>query len=180
MKLIFIYGPPASGKLTIANELSRLTEVPIFHNHITFDLAKSIYEIWSYEFFKYCEELRLDAFERAIDAGFENLIFTFCFNYPDDLEFVQKTISAVEKHNGSVCFVQLKSSKEALEKRVVNDERKKYAKLSSVAELRDFLSKYDPFRVIPDSNSLAIEADRTSPTVAACLIKETYKLGIEK
>jgi tRNA uridine 5-carbamoylmethylation protein Kti12 len=176
MKFIFIYGPPASGKLTIAKELSRLTEIPLFHNHITFDLAKSIYELWSNEFFKYCEELRLDAFERAIGAGNEALIFTFCFNYPDDLEFVKKTISTVEKHNGSVCFAQLKSSKEVLEKRVVNGDRKKYAKLSSVEELRDYLSKYDPFRIVPCSNSLVIKTDKTSPTEAACLIKEAYKL----
>jgi tRNA uridine 5-carbamoylmethylation protein Kti12 len=176
MKCIFIYGPPASGKLTIAKELSRLTEIPLFHNHITFDLAKSIYEVWSNEFFKYCEELRLDAFKRAISAGSEALIFTFCFNYPDDLEFVQKTISAVEKHNGSVCFVQLKSSKEALEKRVVNDDRKKYAKISSVEELRDYLNKYDPFRVVPSSNSLIIKTEKISPTEAACLIKDAYKL----
>ena len=176
MKLIFIYGPPASGKLTIAKELSRLTEIPLFHNHITFDLAKRVYELWSNEFFKYCEELRLDVFERAINAGNEAMIFTFCFNYPDDLEFIEKTISAVEKNNGSVCFTQLKSSKETLEKRVVNDDRKKYAKLSSVEELRDFLNKYDPFRIIPGSNSLVIKTDKTSPSEAACLVKETYKL----
>ena len=73
-------------------------------------------------------------------------------------------------------FVQLKSSREALEKRVVNDDRKKHVKLSTVDELRDFLSKYDPFRVIPDSNSFVIKTDETSPTEAACLIKEKYKL----
>jgi hypothetical protein len=33
--LVYIYGPPASGKLTIAGRLSELTGIPLFHNHLT-------------------------------------------------------------------------------------------------------------------------------------------------
>jgi adenylate kinase family enzyme len=43
MKLIFIYGPPASGKLTIAEILSERTGIPLFHNHLSRDLVKDIY-----------------------------------------------------------------------------------------------------------------------------------------
>ena len=43
MKLIFLYGPPASGKLTIAEILSERTGIPLFHNHLSRDLVKDIY-----------------------------------------------------------------------------------------------------------------------------------------
>ena len=36
-RVVWIYGPPASGKLTIARELSTLTQLPVFHNHLAVD-----------------------------------------------------------------------------------------------------------------------------------------------
>jgi len=35
MKLVFIYGPPAVGKLTVANALAKVTGFKVFHNHLT-------------------------------------------------------------------------------------------------------------------------------------------------
>ena len=43
MQLIFIYGLPASGKLTVAEELAELTGYPVFHYHVTRDLVQRIY-----------------------------------------------------------------------------------------------------------------------------------------
>ncbi|MGI8542838.1 MAG: hypothetical protein ACR2MD_05085 [Aridibacter sp.] len=34
MKLIFIYGSPAVGKLTVANEIAKRTCFKVFHNHL--------------------------------------------------------------------------------------------------------------------------------------------------
>ena len=44
MKLIFIYGTPATGKLTVAKVLSNKIGFKVFHNHLTFDLVISIYD----------------------------------------------------------------------------------------------------------------------------------------
>jgi hypothetical protein len=38
MKLTFIYGLPATGKLTIAVELAAMTGYKLFHNHLVVDL----------------------------------------------------------------------------------------------------------------------------------------------
>ncbi len=35
MRLVFIYGPPGVGKLTVARELAALTGFKLFHNHLT-------------------------------------------------------------------------------------------------------------------------------------------------
>ena len=37
MKLIFIWGGAASGKLTVARELAQITGLPLFHNHLVVD-----------------------------------------------------------------------------------------------------------------------------------------------
>jgi hypothetical protein len=37
VKLVVLYGLPATGKLMVARELSRLTGLRLFHNHLTVD-----------------------------------------------------------------------------------------------------------------------------------------------
>ena len=44
MWLLFLHGPPASGKLTIARELKTLTGFQLFHNHLAVDLLESVFE----------------------------------------------------------------------------------------------------------------------------------------
>jgi tRNA uridine 5-carbamoylmethylation protein Kti12 len=47
MKLVFLHGAPAVGKLTVARELSALTGFRLFHNHLTVDLATSLFTFGS-------------------------------------------------------------------------------------------------------------------------------------
>ena len=37
MPLLFLHGPPATGKLTVARELAALTGWELFHNHLVVD-----------------------------------------------------------------------------------------------------------------------------------------------
>ena len=47
MRLIFVYGMPASGKLTVARELAELTGYKLFHNHLVVDLLLSVFAFGS-------------------------------------------------------------------------------------------------------------------------------------
>lgn len=45
MKLLFIYGSSAVGKLTTADEIAKLiTGSKVFHNHLTIDAVKPVFE----------------------------------------------------------------------------------------------------------------------------------------
>ena len=44
MKLIIIYGPPAAGKLTVANAIAERTGIKVFHNHLSIDCVKPVIE----------------------------------------------------------------------------------------------------------------------------------------
>jgi len=78
MKVIFLYGPPASGKLTIAKKLAEKTGISLFHNHLTFDLAEVLYEPFTQPFYDYCADFRLGVFGDA-KLAHQDLIFTFFY-----------------------------------------------------------------------------------------------------
>lgn len=44
-KLIMITGPQAVGKMTVGQELEKITNLKLFHNHMTIDLVNNFLAI---------------------------------------------------------------------------------------------------------------------------------------
>ena len=76
MKLVFLHGPAASGKLTIARQLGAQTSLPVFHNHLIVDAVASVFPFGSERFVKLREQFWLAMFREAAEAG-RSIIFTF-------------------------------------------------------------------------------------------------------
>jgi len=178
MNLIFLYGPPAAGKLTIANELVKSTGFKLFHNHLTQDMVKEIYPDFGKLRFGLVDKIRLDTFEYAAKNG-TDLIFTFVYTPSDeDDEFVASAIKVVEENGGKVLFVQLTAPIEALVDRVSHKSRLRFGKISSPDKLHSFLSKYDMNSKVNDDNVLTIDTLKNCSTESANLIVEHF--GLEK
>ncbi len=176
MNLIFIYGPPASGKLTVAKKLARLTGYKIFHNHLTVDTIIPIFDFGTPAFAYLASLMRFKIFETACKYGLKGLIFTYCYDHPQDDKFVKKVIKVINKNGGRIRFVQLYCNKEQLFKRVGEVSRKEYNKVSTVKELKTVMKQWDLFTPIPYVNSLEIDNTRLSPLKAAQMIRDHYKL----
>lgn len=176
MKLIFIYGPPATGKLTVATELAKITDLKVFHNHLTVDLLTSLFEFGKGDFFKLSRMFRLQMFETAAKEKLPGIIFTMCYAHPDDDDFVKTVIDTLNTYDATIHFVQITSSREELQKRVTNDSRKQYKKISDIQILDDFLADGDLFTPIPFVESLKIDNTSTSAKDVAKKIKEHYGL----
>jgi hypothetical protein len=43
MRLVFLYGPPAVGKLTVGRELAALTGFKLFHNHLGVNAVQAVF-----------------------------------------------------------------------------------------------------------------------------------------
>ena len=43
MKLVLIFGPQAVGKMTVGQELAKITWLKLFHNHMTIDLVSNFF-----------------------------------------------------------------------------------------------------------------------------------------
>src|SRR5712692_2863677 len=104
MRLVFIYGPPASGKLTVATELARLTGFKLFHNHVSIQFVQSIFEFGTKTFWRLAGKYRLEMIEAAAREGIDT-IFTFVYGKGEDDRFVKHVVKMVRSHHGQVCFV---------------------------------------------------------------------------
>ena len=173
MQVIFLYGPPASGKLTIAKKLAEKTGISLFHNHLTFDLAEVLHEPFTKPFYDYCADLRLDVFGDAKLAN-QDLIFTFFYIHPDDDNFVNQIIHIAGEDN--VKFVKIEASSDTLLDRVENKDRAKYSKINSKSVLTRYLKENNWSESIEKTNSLIISTDNLTPDEAVQKIIEEYDL----
>ncbi|RJQ29675.1 hypothetical protein C4571_00880 [Candidatus Parcubacteria bacterium] len=175
-KLIFIYGPPATGKLTVSKELAKLTGYKVFHNHITNDVAEVFFPFGTKEFFGLTEKLRLEILRAALRGKLGGIIVTFCYVQKEDDRLVRRFVRTVERSNGKVYFVHLFSHPNELKKRVVRPSRKRFGKVKSKLKLHAALARWEFFKPIPFVRSLQIDNTRISPREVAQRIKTHYKL----
>jgi shikimate kinase len=177
MRLVFLYGPPAAGKLTIGRELAALTGYQLFHNHLTFDLAREIFAIGSEPFQRLVGDLRLHVFTAAAQNDVPGLIFTFVYGSRIDDPFVRRTMSEMAVAGSDVCFVQVTCPVEELLSRVEDESRRTYHKLASPEDLSALLESHDVLSPIPFVASFPVDTTRLTPAQAARAIAEHFQLA---
>ena len=107
MKLVFLYGPPAVGKLTVARELAALTGYRLFHNHFTVDLLLAVFEFGSASFRRLRESIWLDVLQAACRESVPGVIFTFAPERTVDPGFVGRLSGELAANGGEIVFVEL-------------------------------------------------------------------------
>jgi hypothetical protein len=168
MKLVFLHGAPAVGKLTVARELARLTGLRLFHNHLTVDLVSSLFPFGSEPFIVLREQIWLAAFAEAA-LNNVSLIFTFNPERTVRADFIQKAIDGVEAANGKMIFVELTCAEAELERRIEAASRKEFGKLASVEQYRSLKDAgVFQFPELPDG--LSVDTTNRSPADSAKLI----------
>ncbi len=180
MRLLFIYGPPASGKYTIGSELAKRTGYKLFHNHVTVPVARVLFpdthesrhgEAYS----DLLKQLRLDVIQAAAREDI-NLIFTLAYSGEVDDEFIDHIVQAVESHGGNTYFIQLTAPDHTLMERVSNPSRKKLAKMDSPAHLKQVLATRDMRTSVKYPNVLHVDTSALSPVEACDRIAKHFVL----
>jgi hypothetical protein len=164
MKLIIIYGPPAAGKLTVANEISRLTGYKVFHNHISIDYVKSIFEFGTPGFWSVVGKVR---YELIAEAARQNisLIHTFCYEFAVDDDHFASLIASAEDFGGEVHLVLLTCDDDERRKRIANESRVMIGKLVNPEAIGS--SEANLTTPYPGRDTLAIDTTSIAPEDSA-------------
>lgn len=143
MKLVFLHGPPASGKYTIARGLEEALGVVNFHNHLTLDVAKALFEFGTPEFWDLTHRLRRVALGAKASNPGATVVFTNCYSSPHDDDNVAALEEVVVDQGGEFLPVYLQCSIEELRLRVVEATRVSMRKLRTVEGLEEFLARWN-------------------------------------
>jgi deoxyadenosine/deoxycytidine kinase len=175
MRLLFIYGPPAVGKLTVANEVANSTGFKVFHNHLSIDAVLPVFDFGTKPFARLVELIRI---ETVAEAARENvdLIFTFCYAKGLDEELVAKVERAAKENGAEVLYVLLTCDPEELKRRIVLENRKDFKKANTVEMMEMFLETYDLSSPVPLVDTLTIDNTNISAEHAARQIIEHFGL----
>lgn len=166
MHLLFLYGPPASGKYTIARIIAEQTGLPLFHNHLIVDAVAAVFPFGSANFIRLREQFWLETLSAAIEDD-RSLIFTFAPENSVSPDFATKVKDRVENAGGTVTFVQLDLSRDALLSRVANADRAKFGKLRDVALLRANFEQFEACVAAMPPPDLRIDTEHTDADTAA-------------
>ncbi len=135
-QVIFLFGRPGVGKLTVGELLSVETGYRLFHNHAVVDLVTSLFSFGSPPFVALREKLWLDTVDACITARQAGVIMTFAPESTVTEEFIPTLHKRVTARGGSVRFIELRCSEDELETRLKADSRERFGKLRDVYQFR--------------------------------------------
>ena len=106
MKIVFLFGDAAVGKMTVGQKLCEITPFRLFHNHMTIEPVLEIFG----EFHKNTiERMREVVFEEFAKSDNYGLITTFMFDFDSnaDWEFLEKIANIFKKQDAQIYYVEL-------------------------------------------------------------------------
>jgi hypothetical protein len=177
--LVYLYGPPASGKLTVAEQLAEQSGYRLFHNHLTVNAIRPVLDFGTEPFRQVLHRLRLDVLAVAARAGID-VIFTnnSAWSGPDGrtqfTAFADAAKRVTEEGGGKICFVRVTAPLAVLTERVADESRQAHGKLLDPARLREMVASLDETSLHPDD--LVIDTSIVSPDQAARVILQALRL----
>lgn len=186
MKFILITGPQAVGKMTVGQELVKITNFKLFHNHMTIELLTKIFDYSRESFRKLNEKIRIQIFEEFAKSDQEGMIFTttWDFDSKEDWDMMYKFINIFKKYNSEVYIVELESTLEERLKRNKTENRllHKASKRDLEWSEKDLLNSIKKYRFnskdneIKEKNYIKINNTELSAEDVAQIIKTNFNL----
>ena len=186
MKFIIITGPQAVGKMTVGQELVKITNLKLLHNHMTIEVLTKKIEYSRDSFRKLNEEFRIKIFEEFAKSDEEGIIFTTTWDFDDEEEWdrIYKYIQIFKVNNAEIYIVELETNLEErlkrnkMENRLLNKPSKRNLEWSE----KDLLKSVEKYRFnskeneIKEENYLRIDNTNLNANVVAEMIKNRFKL----
>lgn len=185
LKCLLLFGPQAVGKMTVGQELAKITELKLFHNHMTIDLLEPLFG-FSPEMWRLTTLFREEVFKAFAQGEQYGMIFTFvwAFNQEADWEFVEKITRIFRSEGADIYFVELEANVEERLKRNQTPNRleQKPTKRNIKQSEENLLSSMETHRLnseageIKEENYLRVDNTKLSATEVAKMIQQRFYL----
>ena len=184
--LVLIIGPQAVGKMTVGQELSKMINYKLFHNHMTIELVKDIFDYDQEIFRKMNTIIREEIFKEFAKSNEKGMIFTCCFDFESHFEEEKERADTCINLFKEAYVVELEASLEERLKRNETENRLKHKESKRNLEWsnNDLIRSMTKHRLNSNpgegekvfKNYIKINNENLSPEEVAKIIKEKFKL----
>ena len=186
MKFIIITGPQAVGKMTVGQELVRITNLKLLHNHMTIEILTKIFDYSRNSFRKLNEEFRIQIFKEFAKSNEEGIIFTTTWDFDDKEEWnrIYNYIQIFKEKNAQKYRGELEEKlkerlkRNKMENRLLNKPSKRNLEWSE----KDLLKSVEKYRFnskeneIKEKNYIRIDNTNINAKDTAEIIKKKFRL----
>ena len=183
MKLLFLIGDAAVGKMTVGQELMKITDLRLFHNHMTIE---PVLEIFGQFRVPTIHRLREVIFEDFAASDCYGMIFTimWAFDMQSNWDYVSRVSDVFKQHNADVYYAELVAPQETRLQRNATENRLKHKPSKRNIEISNqrLLGDDANHRCVSNDGEITFEnyikIDNTalSPETVAEMIKERFCL----
>ena len=183
MKLVFLIGDAAVGKMTVGQELMKQTGLRLFHNHMTIE---PVIEIFGYFDGNVTRQLREVIFHEFAKSDNKGMIFTYlwAFDMQSDWDYIAHVAEIFQQQGAEIYYVELVASQEIRLQRNETPNRLRHkASKRDIEQSRQRVLRDDAsYRCeslpgeLPFKNYIKIDNSKLEPDVVAAMIRERFDL----
>lgn len=186
MKLVIIFGPHAVGKMTVGQELEKLTGLKLFHNHMTIDIVSDLFKNLPEERNRLTTLFRKEIFESFSKSDEYGMIFTFMWalDMKEDWNYIDYVENLFASRGAQVYYVELvadyhsRLKRNKTENRLLHKPSKRdlenSEQLFKNLESQYRLNSYD--NEIKKENYIKIDNTNLEPKAVAKMIQDRFLL----
>ena len=183
MKLVFLIGDAAVGKMTVGQELMKQTGLRLFHNHMMIEPVIEIFGAFNGYVTQQLREVIFHEFAKSDNKG---MIFTYlwAFDMQSDWDYVAHVSDIFRQQGAEIYYVELIAPQEVrlqrneTANRLAHKASKRDLEASRARLLRDDANYrcVSLLGEIPFKNYLRIDNSEISAETAAKMIREHFAL----
>ena len=135
---VFIIGAPASGKMTIGQELSKLTGATLYFNHQPIDFALEIYQDFTEEMWEFVRGIYF-SFLGTSARNRRSVILTGVIDFSNqyNLMYLKEIQNLLDDYHQEILFVELETGLEERLRRNRTENRLKHKPLKRHIEVSE-------------------------------------------
>lgn len=183
MKFVWIVGDSAVGKMTVGQELMKLTGLRLFHNHMMIEPVLEILGQFRGETIIALREVIFRDFLKTDNAGMIHTIM-WAFDMQSDWDYIAHVAEIFQEQGAQIYYVelvapqQIRLQRNETENRLAHKASKRDLEASRQRVLRDdanYRCESLPGE-LPFENYMKIDNSNLAPDVVATMIRERFGL----